>query len=87
MKLLRFSDLSKAGVVKNWPQLKRLVALHGFPPGFLLSPNARVWDERDVEAWLQSRRDASASTKPLDLDAAHAKTMETFPRIMRKLGE
>ncbi len=55
-RLLRFADLKAAGIVKNWPQVKRLVDGEGFPPGFLLSANTRVWDEADVAAWVASRR-------------------------------
>ena len=55
-KLIRFADLKSAGVVKNWPQVKRLVEREGFPPGFLLSANTRVWEEDEVAAWVASRR-------------------------------
>lgn len=60
IKLLRFADLKEAKVVTSWPQLRRLVDNHGFPPGYLLSPACRVWDADRVENWLQSRREASA---------------------------
>jgi hypothetical protein len=59
IKLLRFADLKRAQIVTNWPQVKRLVDNVGFPPGFLLSPGCRVWDAGEVDAWLQSRREAS----------------------------
>lgn len=58
-KLLRFADLKGRGVVSSWPQLRRLVDNHGFPPGYLLSPAVRVWDAGVVEAWLDCRRAAS----------------------------
>lgn len=58
-RLLRFADLKAAGIVKNWPQVKRLVERDGFPAGFLLSANTRVWDEADVAAWVQKRRQDS----------------------------
>ena len=59
LRLYRFADLAAAGVVKNWPQLKRLQENQAFPRGFLLSPHARVWDAQEVEAWLAARREAS----------------------------
>lgn len=59
--LLRFSDLQERGIVRNRQQLHNLTRDLGFPPGFLLSPNARVWDEPEVEGWLQTRRQASRS--------------------------
>ncbi len=59
LQLLRFADLKKAKVVTSWPQLKRLVTNHGFPPGYMLSPAVRVWDASAIEDWLQRRRAAS----------------------------
>lgn len=57
--LLRFSDLVARGIVRNREQLRNLVSNQGFPAGWMLSPNARVWDLPEVEAWLQARREAS----------------------------
>jgi predicted DNA-binding transcriptional regulator AlpA len=71
IKLLRFADLKEAQVVTSWPQLKRLVQSHEFPPGFMLSPCVRVWDAQDVERWLQRRRDAAAGRES-GLDQAAA---------------
>ena len=59
IQLLRFADLKAAQVVTSWPQLKRLVENQGFPAGYLLSPAVRVWDAAEVEAWLETRREAS----------------------------
>lgn len=61
-RLLRFADLRERGVVRNWPQLKRLVDSAGFPPGYHLSPGTRVWDADVVESWLDQRRAASKSS-------------------------
>jgi predicted DNA-binding transcriptional regulator AlpA len=58
-KLYRFADLKAAQVVTSWPQLRRMVDNDRFPPGYLLSPGRRVWDAPEVEAWLQTRRDAA----------------------------
>ncbi len=55
-KLLRFADLKSANIVTNWPQLRRLIDGSGFPPGFLLTPACRVWDNREIEAWVDKRR-------------------------------
>jgi len=54
--LLRFADLERLGIVRNRQQLANLVKEHGFPTGWLLSPNARVWDEPEIGAWLERRR-------------------------------
>ena len=56
--LLRFADLSERGIVRNREQLRKLIRDHGFPPGFMLTPHARVYDECEVEAWLDRRRSA-----------------------------
>ena len=53
--LLRFSDLKDRGIVPNHVTLRRWIAGQGFPSGFMLGPNTRVWREPDVETWLQSR--------------------------------
>ena len=54
-KLLRFKHLKEAGIVENWPQLRRMQELYGFPAGFLLSPNARAWREDEIGKWLAER--------------------------------
>jgi hypothetical protein len=59
--LLRFADLHARGIVRNREQLRNLINDYGFPAGFLLTPNARVYDQTEVEAWLQTRREASRS--------------------------
>jgi predicted DNA-binding transcriptional regulator AlpA len=53
-KLLRFADLKERGILRNWPQYKRLQKL-GFPYGRMLSANARVWTEAEVDEWIASR--------------------------------
>ena len=69
MNLLRFADLRSRGIVKNWPQLKRLQDQLGFPRGFMLSGNTRVWDLAEVEAWLDQRR-GRAVQAPAEAEAA-----------------
>ncbi len=55
MKLLRYPDLVGKGIVRSRMTLKRLIDAHGFPPGKLISPNSRVWQEDEIAAWLESR--------------------------------
>lgn len=59
--LLRFADLQARGIVRNREQLRVLIAAHNFPGGFMLSPNARVYDQAEVEGWLEERRRLSIS--------------------------
>ena len=53
--LFRFCDLKAAKIVCNHPTLKRWVEHEGFPPGFLLGPNTRVWWKSEVYEWLVNR--------------------------------
>jgi predicted DNA-binding transcriptional regulator AlpA len=53
--LIRYKDLEDAGVASSWPQLRHMIENEGFPPGFLLSPNARAWRVDAVEKWLAER--------------------------------
>jgi predicted DNA-binding transcriptional regulator AlpA len=55
MKYLRFPDLKARGIVQSRMTLKRLIDDQGFPPGVLLTPNARAWTEAEVNEWLGSR--------------------------------
>lgn len=66
--LLRFVDLQARRIVPNREYLRVLIRDHGFPPGFMLTPNARVYDEAEVEAWLEKRREAS-TTRPQPVSA------------------
>jgi hypothetical protein len=68
--LLRFADLEERGIVRNREQLRILVRDHGFPPGWMLSPNARVWDAPVIDEWLQGRRDASSGRAGVQQDQA-----------------
>jgi len=53
--ILRFHDLKARGIVRNWPQLRRMQLLYGFPTGFLLTPNVRGWVEAEVDQWIAAR--------------------------------
>jgi predicted DNA-binding transcriptional regulator AlpA len=55
-RFVRFRDLKARGIVNNWAQLDNLIEKYDFPPGRMLSPNTRAWDEEEeVEPWLASR--------------------------------
>jgi predicted DNA-binding transcriptional regulator AlpA len=58
VKLIRYPDLVERGVVASRMTLWRLIREYGFPPGMLVTPNARAWDEAEVDAWLASRATA-----------------------------
>ncbi len=62
MKLIRYNDLVAKGVVNSRMSLKRLIDTQGFPPGVLITPNARAWNEDDVDAWIASRPAARKSS-------------------------
>jgi hypothetical protein len=53
-RFVRYRDLHAAGIVDSWQQLYNLID-YGFPPGQLISPNTRLWNVADIEAWLASR--------------------------------
>jgi predicted DNA-binding transcriptional regulator AlpA len=55
IRLLRFKDLQKRGIVNNWPMLKRRIERDGFPVGQMVGPNQRAWIEAEVDAWIKSR--------------------------------
>jgi predicted DNA-binding transcriptional regulator AlpA len=62
-KRLRFRDLVALGIVANRVTLKNWIKDRGFPPGCLVGPNTRLWDEDEIAAWLASR--------PTDLKPVH----------------
>lgn len=55
MRLIRYPDLVAKGIVNSRMTLKRLIDDQGFPPGILVTPNARAWNEADVDTWLANR--------------------------------
>lgn len=55
MKLLRFPDLAARGIVNSRMTLKRLIDAQGFPPGRLITPNARAWTAEEVDNWVAGR--------------------------------
>jgi len=58
---LRFRDLKARGIVTNWVTLRNWIANEGFPAGRMAGANTRLWDERAVVAWLDSRPSAPKS--------------------------
>jgi predicted DNA-binding transcriptional regulator AlpA len=54
--LLRFADLKRRGIVRNWPTLRAWIEREGFPPGVKLGPNSRAWTEDEIDRWLATRR-------------------------------
>jgi len=52
---VRFADLMRAGIVRNWTQLGRLIKEENFPPGRHLGAKSRAWTIAEVEQWLDSR--------------------------------
>jgi predicted DNA-binding transcriptional regulator AlpA len=52
---LRYWELKQEKGVGSRMTLKRLIDLHGFPPGVMITPNARAWSEAEVDAWIAAR--------------------------------
>jgi predicted DNA-binding transcriptional regulator AlpA len=75
--LVRFADLKAAGYVRNWPTLLRLIDDDGFPPGFLLGRNTRVWVLDDVQAWIAARPIARKEIPRAAIEAAAAARAKT----------
>jgi predicted DNA-binding transcriptional regulator AlpA len=67
MRLIRYTDLVAKGVVNSRMTLKRLIDNQDFPPGILVTPNSRAWDEGEVDAWIGAR---PAARKPSTRKAA-----------------
>ncbi len=53
--MLRFPDLVARGLFVSRMTLKRAIDSQGFPPGVLITPNARAWSEAEVNAWIAAR--------------------------------
>lgn len=73
MRYLSFADLRAAGIVGNRMTLSRWIKTQGFPPGVLIGPNTRRWPVEEIEAWLESRRAASAAARAPDVQPAAAR--------------
>src|SRR5262245_36332690 len=55
--IVNFSGLAPYGI-KNWTTLRRWQKKLGFPSGFMLGMNTRVWFLDEVEAWVAARAEA-----------------------------
>jgi predicted DNA-binding transcriptional regulator AlpA len=66
--LFRYDDLLARKIVKSRAQLQRLIQRHRFPPGKLISPNCRVWEETELDAWFAAR--PTENSRPLQGRAA-----------------
>jgi len=58
MRYLRFRDLQRRGVVQTRQTLHTWIKHYGFPAGYKIAPNSRVWREDEVEAWIAERAQA-----------------------------
>lgn len=54
--------LAKTGLSKT--SIYNLECAGDFPAHFMLTPRCAVWDEAEVDAWLESRRAAPAVAAP-----------------------
>ena len=52
---LRYRDLKDRGLFNNRVTLGLWIREQGFPPGRLVGPNTRLWDEAEIAEWLASR--------------------------------
>ena len=82
-KLLRFRDLKRIGLVRNWPTLKRRIESQGFPPGRLLGPNTRVWTEGEVELWFAGRPEHLEDPPPENVKPAASLAGEDSGRVVK----
>jgi predicted DNA-binding transcriptional regulator AlpA len=55
MKWLRYPDLVGLGIFNSRMTLKRAIDSQGFPPGRLLTANARVWSSDEIDEWISTR--------------------------------
>jgi predicted DNA-binding transcriptional regulator AlpA len=52
---VRFRELVAAGIIRNWPTLRRLIREQQFPAGKMIGPNTRAWPVNEIESWLATR--------------------------------
>ena len=58
-RLLRFADLKERNIVRNRVTLGRWIKKCGFPRGFHIGDNSRVWRESEIEAWLAEKEQST----------------------------
>ena len=62
-KFYRFADLKRAGLVPDWPTLRRWQVKAGFPAGKLLGPNFRTWTGKELNDFLETRPHAPVAPR------------------------
>jgi predicted DNA-binding transcriptional regulator AlpA len=72
MKWIRYPDLVAKGIVNSRMTLQRLIDFQGFPAGVLITPNARAWNEAEVDAWIASRPTARKPSTRKAKSRAHS---------------
>jgi hypothetical protein len=55
-RFLRFKQLKEMGIVGDYQTLEDLVEKHGMPAGFKLSHKVLLFDEDEVLAWVETKR-------------------------------
>ena len=68
--LLSYADLVRLGIVNNRTQLSRLTKCQNFPEGFLISANARRWQEEEVDEWIELRRKGASGGLGVEVDVS-----------------
>jgi predicted DNA-binding transcriptional regulator AlpA len=61
---ISYPGLVDKGAVNSRMTLWRMIREHGFPEGIMITPNRRVWDEAEVDAWIASRPTARKPGTP-----------------------
>jgi hypothetical protein len=62
---LRYADLVKRGYVNNKTTLRNWINKGIFPPGELIGPNTRAWDEdKDIAPWEAINRPTAPKPTP-----------------------
>ncbi len=64
MNFLTFDDLRESGLFNSLMTLRRAIATQGFPTGFLVTPNRRLWKSLDVQNWIETRPTAARAERP-----------------------
>jgi hypothetical protein len=55
---VRYADLKRSGVIKDYSTLLDYIERRDFPAGFKLSRKVRVWDAAEVARWIEHQRAA-----------------------------
>lgn len=85
-KLVRFVDLKARGIVRSWPTLLSWIKREGFPPGFMLAPQTRAWDEAEIDRWIEARRSRSRPRRNCGNAKAKRKSKSTATPSRKSAG-